>query len=110
MLIAPASRNRRIYINNKVQKKSSSYAAGIFLSSVPLGVGRDEWHATTRAHVTITVHNQLHPSLSISRGETSLSPPIPHASHSCLRRRSLFGPYIRLQSAGLGMEWFRETQ
>ena len=84
MLIAPASRNRRIYINNKVQKKSSSYAAGIFLSSVPLGVGRDEWHATTRAHVTITVHNQLHPSLSISRGETSLSPPIPHASHSCV--------------------------
>merc|ERR1719424_2610285 len=47
-------------------KGKSSYA-GIYLSSVPLGVGRDEWYATTRAHVQITVHNQLYPSLSISR-------------------------------------------
>lgn len=60
-----SSRFRRILIKGK-----SSYA-GIYLSSVPLGVGRDEWHATTRAHVQITVHNQLYPSLSISRGAAS---------------------------------------
>ena len=65
-VIAPASHYRRIFI-----KGNSSYA-GIYVSSVPLGVGRDKWHAsTTRAHVQITVHNQLNPSLSMSQGEAS---------------------------------------
>ena len=34
----------------------------------PLVVGRDEWHETTRAHMMLTLHNQLHPSRSISKG------------------------------------------
>ena len=46
----------------------------MYLSSVPLGVGRDEWYATTRARMTLTLHNQLHPSLSISKGEALPSP------------------------------------